>query len=492
MVMIKMNKAAIVFSQNLKLESLRNLNKVIEKYDSIVFLTTHYLFDYERKKIDYIIGKRAAYYSFIDFISIQEMRRCDVDAYLLKPDDITQYDSYIKELKNKIILSHFESAIQPDIKIIMSDDLGIDKEIWLKNGYTYYEGRYYYYAKKNLIDSIHQKITTFFTKRLKCVYKNVYVGYCSGKKYIFIGKMNRVRHHIGIEFKYSETDAINIANNKYEEKKNTIYLTSIHESYLVNVPEDDKYAVYQIQDGYIPPVYSYSYRFIPNNHIYLAWDIMGEKVFKSQNIPVMLMPFRKKIYMPKTKNIGTVKKVVIVASGAGDWTAMKNRSDEDYMVDAFVKVAALLHEVTFLYRCHPTWIHPNHQGVNSINRVAEYFSQAGNDNIMLSSNIPHATLNNFSLTYSRSSLAEDIKGADIVFGDHSVSMIDAAMEGTIFASINVMRRENLFRSMTELGFPCCKSVEEIVEFIESINNGSYKEKYDCAIDSYNKMIDEVD
>ena len=143
-----MNKAAIVFSQNLKLESLRNLNKVIQKYDSIVFLTTHYLFDYEREKIDYIIGKQAVYYSFIDFISIQEMRRCDEDAYLLEPDNITQYDSYIKELKNKIILSHFESAIQPDIRIIMSDDLGIDKAIWLKNGYTYYEGKYYYMLKR--------------------------------------------------------------------------------------------------------------------------------------------------------------------------------------------------------------------------------------------------------------------------------------------------------------------------------------------------------
>lgn len=497
-----MSRAILVFSQNVRYESLSNVISYISDCCEILLLTTHKLFDYELEVISQVLNKPINAQTFADYISKDEMLKCDIDAYNYEKLDVIKYDAAIKKLKNQVVLKNLEKKIALDKKFILSDDLGIDLDVWTGSGYQYIPCEYYYdhpAGTMNLASKLKAAL-----KEIPAVYRyvnnhkkfdkleHVYVGHWNGKKYVFIGKMNRVKHHIGFELTKSEEEAEKLYRGEFETKDKCVYLTSIHESSQVHIPDSDKYTVYQIQDGYIPPVYSYTYKFIPKNHIYYAWDTMGERVFKSQNIPIELMPFRKKLYMPYPKNVEKVRKVVIVASGAGDWTAMKNRSDEDMMVEAFIEVARKFPNILFIYRCHPTWVHPAHQGVNSINRVEEYLSRAGVSNIVLSSNIPQNTLENFALTHSRSSLAEDIRDADIVFGDHSVSMIDAAMEKTVFSSINVMKRQNLFASMTELGFPHCESVDEIVEFISRVESGEYRDSYEHAVDEYNKMIDEED
>ena len=213
------------------------------------------------------------------------------------------------------------------------------------------------------------------------------------------------------------------------------------------------------------------------------------QVFRNQNIPVELLPFRKKLYMPEPK-FSPIHSVLCVASGAGDWTAMKNRSDEDMMIMAFVEIAKSYPAIRFVYRCHPTWIHPEHQGVNSINRVAEYFNWLNLPNLVLSGNIPTANLDSFQLSFSRNSLEEDLKEADIVFGEHSVSMIDAAFLGIPFASVNMTGRRDFFCGMTDMGFPHCESLDEIEDVLNSITDPKFIEKYTEAVKRYNQMTDE--
>ncbi len=488
-----MSAATIVFSQNLKIQSINIIHEYIIDCSKIYILTSHLLFPYEQEQISHCIDKDIVFYSFCDFISCEEMRKCDQDAYELEKFDVSKYDEIIKAQKNETIITNFEKQITSKVKIIMSDDLGIELNCWLNHGYRFLRGEYYYNPNRSLYNRIKHKLSSIFCERKKAEDDSyVYVGQYKGKKYVFIGKMDRVKIHIDLDFVVSNEDAQKIENGEYEKKDSCIYLSSIHESFRLNVPEGDEYAVYQIQDGYIPPVYSCCYKFIPSNHSYYAWDTMGEILFKSQNIPVQLIPFRKKLYLPVPKRISGVKKIVVVASGAGDWTAMKNRSDEDIMVSWFVSVAQKYPNIRFVYRCHPTWVHPSHQGVNSINRVAEYLEICGTDNIVLSANIPNNSLKHFELTYSRDSLSNDIKNADIVFGDHSVSMLDAGMEGTIFCSINVRKQEDFFKSMTDLGFKSCASASEICDFIDSVSDGSYLESYIEAINRYNNMIDEED
>ena len=213
---------------------------------------------------------------------------------------------------------------------------------------------------------------------------------------------------------------------------------------------------------------------------------MGSRQFQYHKIPVSVMPFGKKLYMPEPKFPEKVKTILVATSGTGDWTAQKNRSDDDLMVMAFVEVAKKLPDVEIIYRAHPTWIFPEHVGINSINRVAEYFEWTKLSNIHLSSNIPNMKV----LSFPRSSLEEDLKKADIVFGEHSVSMIDGAFKNIPFASVNLTTRRDLFCGLTELGFPNCKNADDIVDFIKNISDKKYQVKYLEAVNRYNKMTDE--
>ena len=202
------------------------------------------------------------------------------------------------------------------------------------------------------------------------------------------------------------------------------------------------------------------------------------------------MPFRKKLYLPEPRFPERVNKVLCVASGAGDWTAIKNRSDEDMMMWAFGKVASLFPDIEFIYRCHPVWIHPEHQGVNSIHRAAEYFDYLNLPNLKLSGNIPNANQGGqFVLSYKRSSFEEDLKDVDLVFGEHSISMIDAGFKNILFASCNVTGHRNFFEDITKLGFPHCKSVDDIVELLKYVTTPEFKASYLQAINNYNEMTD---
>lgn len=492
-----MKKAIVVFSQNLNINSITVIKKYISDCDSVMLLTSHQLFDYEIKKISDLLGKNVNSCAFIDFVTMNELQKCDKEAYYSEKRDVLKYYKEIKRLKNEIIANNLENKYEFDVKIILSEDLGIDKRVWINHGYKYIKGDYYYNDKSNSVKAKIKKYikNIIFVKKIvtrkqeKCNYENeIYSGNWSGKKYIFIGKMNRVEYRMMIDFQKSDEEAFRYNQGIFEDKDNCIYLTSLHEAYRVRIPDEKQYQVYQIQDGYLPPFYSCSYKFKPKNHSYMAWDQIGERVFKYLDLDVQIMPFRNKIYLPEPIFPKKIKNVLVVTSGAGDWTAMKNRSDEDRMAIAFVEVAKANPDITFIYRCHPVWVHPQHQGVNSIIRIAEYFESTELSNIKLSANIPQVTEHNFTVTYPRTSLEEDLKMVDIVFGDHSVSMIDAAIQGTLFASVNVTHRQNFFESITNLGFPHCESVDDINRILRD-TDPQFKEKYKTAIDNYNKMTD---
>lgn len=494
-----MKLCAVVFSQNLIIESIDRIRKYLKGCDRAILLTSHQLFDYEIDIISNILRIEVENKAFIDFLSMEELVNCDQEAYKNESKSISIYEDEIKRIKNKHVLENFEKLNKCNTKIILCDDLGIDKSVWQERGYKFIKCKYYYNSDSNTYVGKIKDVV----KRLPCVKQyldkrskknlpldeEIYVSSWNGKKYIFIGKMSRVAYRIGMRFEKSPYEAKRINDGFYYDKSECTYLTSIHESYRVRVPDENKYEVFQIQDGYLPPIYSCCYKFKPNNHKYYAWDSIGERVFKYLDLPVSIMPFRKKIYLSVPKFPNKVKTVLIVTSGAGDWTAMKNRSDEDRMVKAFVDVAKVNPDITFIYRCHPVWVHPTHNGVNSIKRVAEYFTRTELSNIKLSSNIPQVDEHNFTVTYPRSSLEEDLKMADIVFGDHSVSMIDAAIQGTIFASVNVSNRQNLFQSIVELGFPHCENTKDIISFLNEVGNIEFQEKYLEAIKNYNRMTD---
>lgn len=490
-----------VFTQNLKLDSLKGYVTLTAEQDLNIFVTTHFLFENERAYISSIYNN-PIFLDFADFLADEEMAKCDTDAY---SSDSVAYETYlknIKRLKNRLVIKKLLQKYPGCRRYILSDDLGIDIAEWKKNGFKQIRGNYYYYEDKGMVKSVRHRLAqnTFLRKvyhGLKGINNNFYspievsVGYYQGKKYVFIGKMSRIDYRLDISFEPSEEECRKLNAGEYEPKENCTYMTTWHEHAKCNVPDDERYCVRWAQDGYLPPNYThYDYSFKPDNVVYYCWDQLGTLLFKNKNLPYELIPFRKRLYLPEPIFPQRITNVLIVASGSGDWTALKNRSDDDIMVDAFAQIAKRFPDIHFTYRCHPTWILPENVGVNSINRVSDYFASLGLNNITLSSNIPMAKEGKkFHFSFSRSSLDEDLKNTDFVFGEHSISMIDAAFKGIAFCSVNITKRRNFFCGINDLGFPICKTVDEIVHMIKKITEYDFQRDYLVAVKNYNEMTD---
>lgn len=499
----------IVITQNLKLESLYNLKDYIVHSGETLIISTQLIFENEAELIDNILGCKCKYLNFSDFMTDAEREECDIEAYnpTEQLDYLWGYYDNIRKLKNKKIVQKVNAKYPATHKIITCDDLGLYKEEWIENGFEFIECDYYY---KNEIPKIGKepKWKTFLLLPKRKIYNpirnrlkeiNVFlhsalsVAYDGQQKYHFWGSLNRISYRLSLQFKPASIweHLRTLIDCWINTEPKTINLSTLHE-WKGFLPDRKDLNIKLIQDGYLPSNYTSKYlKFYGQSIEFYCWDRVGQQTFIYHQLPNRIMPFRRKLYLPKPSFPTSIKNVLCVASGAGDWTAIKNRSDEDNMILVFGKVAALFPDINFIYRCHPVWIHPLNQGVNSINRAAEYIAYLNLPNFTLSSNIPCANDNGkFVLSFKRSSFDEDLKDVDIVFGEHSISMIDAALKGILFASVNVTRHRNFFESITKLGFPHCESEQEIVSLIQNIHSQSFKDGYLDSIANYNKMTDE--
>lgn len=152
-------KAVIVFTQNLIIKSISNVSDKLKNCEEIILLTSHQLFDYEVEQIREILEKDITAFSFIDFLSMDELVYCDKEAFKYENKMLLRYDEKIKEIKNELVFKNFESRIYPDVRLILCDDLGIDKNVWLKKGYIYIKCEYYFNPPKESF--LHEIKTTF-------------------------------------------------------------------------------------------------------------------------------------------------------------------------------------------------------------------------------------------------------------------------------------------------------------------------------------------
>ena len=479
-----------LFTQNVKLQSFEKFKNLAGNGDNNIFLTTHLLFDNEKRYLESLYSN-CLYIKFADFLSDDEMQACDEDAYSEEQQNTAEYYDVIKQLKNSIVIRKVLDKYKNIKGYICSDDLGIYEKLWLDAGFERLECEYYYVPVIKVTAPDSKEVSMQKAKKPK--FKEVYAAEQNGKKYIFIGSLNRIGYRTDLDFEKSDYECERLNNGEFYTSEQCQYLTTLHEMHKCKIPDEPQYDVRCIQDGYLPPNYSGKYLKIkPKNLQYYAWDAMGEEIFKNQNIPISLFPFRKKLYIPEPVFPKKINTVLVTTSGAGDWTAQKNRSDDDLMVIAFVEMARRFPEIEFIYRCHPVWVHPRHTGVNSINRVAEYLNDTGLCNIHLSGNIFSENLSAFKTSIPRSSFQEDLEKADMVFGEHSISMIDAAFEKIPFASVNLTNRRDLFCGISDMGFPACSTVDEIEAVIHNIGDEEFQRNYLEAVKRYNLMTDQED
>lgn len=493
----------VVLNQNVKLQSLSSLKDVINPGSETMILSTQFIFENEMEEINGLLNCNCVFRSFADILTDEECEACDKDAFC--PDkqgqEVFKFYEGIQLLKNRRLVEKLLSVYSFKNKLIVADGLGIRIDVWKEYGFLFRELEYYYYVKPvpkpNKFPVIKRLARPFYNTLVacrNCWTKEISVAYKDGVKYLFYGSLNRIGYRIDLEFKR----AGKIENIKYMLNKmgivwksNTVRLSSFHEGYHT-IPDYKQLNVKLIQDGYLPPNYSSNYLyFYGHTTEFYTWDEIGCNTFRYHNLPYRIMPVRKKLFLPTEFKFPTkVKKVLCAASGTGDWTAVKNRSDDDRLVWAIGKVAAMFPDIEFIYRCHPTWIHPLHAGVNSINRCINYISWLNLPNFRISCNIPNANQDGkFILSYKRSSFEEDLKGVDIVFGEHSVAMLDAGFKGIPFASCNMTGHRAFYEDINKLGFPHCESVEQIADLLRSMPTPTFKQNFLNAVVAYNKMTE---
>lgn len=491
----------IVITQNLKLESLSTIKHELVAGD-ILIVSTQFVFENERELIDRILGAKCDYVDFADLITDSERQKCDEDAFSPSLKNVDTYYAIIKEKKNEVVVRNLLDKYPCKNLLLVCDDLGIDANPWSKAGFKKVECEYYYDHSKDNGNSGNRLIALVKGQiaKIKKIYKeDIWVSHKNDQKYLFFGSTNRIGYRIDLQWeKAPKWENIKYILQYYSmkflgymPKNKTVRFTTFHEDNHWNLPDHPNFNIKKIQDGYLPPNYTskYLYFFGPRVEFY-TWDVMGQHTFHYHRLNSRVMPIREKLFLPEAHYPKKVRKVLCAASGTGDWTAIKNRSDDDRLVWAIGKVAAMFPDVEFVYRCHPVWIHPQHSGVNAINRCAEYISWLNLPNYKLSSNIPMANQKgDFVLSFKRSSFEEDLKDVDIVFGEHSVAMIDAGFKGIPFASCNMTGHRNFWEDITKLGFPHCESIDEIANLLRSLSTPEFKASYEQAIKNYNQMTD---
>lgn len=492
----------VVITQNVKLESLAKLREYIIPGSETVVFSTQLIFENEVPVIEDALDSKCKFVSFGDFMTDRDYESCDIMAYDDRSPNSSVYFDDIKRLKNRLLVTRLLEKYPCENKLIVCDDLGIEEDDWLPFGFKKVRCEYYF----NRPNMRGNRITVFLRKfnslikLIKNFYNStIYQTNIEGQEYRFHGSLNRIAYRMEPKFgicskaenrRYIRNFFLNLFFH-YVPEDNIIHLSTLHEAGAWRFPDDPRFKLKLIQDGYLPPNYSSKYlRYYERNAEFYTWDVEGGRTFEMHHLSHRILPFRKKLYLPVPRYPNKVTKVLCVASGAGDWTAVKSRSDEDKMLQVFGRIAKRFPEIDFVYRCHPVWVNPDFQGVNSINRAAEYISWLDLPNLRISSNIPNANEDGkFRFSYKRSSFEEDLNGVDIVFGEHSISQIDAAFKNILFCSVNVTGRRDLFAGITEMGFPHCESEEEISQLLTNLTTDTFKKNYEQAIDNYNKMTD---
>lgn len=125
----------------------------------------------------------------------------------------------------------------------------INPKKWLKNKIKSIPG--VMFVKNKLID-----------KKKKITKTEAFVGYFNNRKYIFIGQLSRIGYRLNIDFVQSDEEARKLEAGDYESGETCTYMTTWHEHWKCNVPDDNKYEVRWAQDGYLPPNYSHKDYFL--------------------------------------------------------------------------------------------------------------------------------------------------------------------------------------------------------------------------------------
>lgn len=472
--------------------------------DKALILSTHHLFDIERNEIlDKVSVTDITFKTFVDFITEEEMTYCDIEADSLvlskygsrTMQQLMEYYQNIKRLKNEIILKNVKKTYPASNIFLLSEDLGIEKNVWTEEG-----------AKDFAKPPEQVKYKVSRTKGGMATIKDLYSVIENGPNKILFGhKISRAKQYLDPNLKVRAINFFEacLIHRLVKNKKNTLFFKPF--SHIATSPHSFSAEVYEIsrklklpfiflQDGFLPTNYTSNYlSYYPNIDEYWTWGNLTKQYFEKLGIKSRKSNIYNDVKLPLINEEKLdIKNIVVLTSGSGDWTALKNRSDEDRMFEIFIKFAQKHPEYNINYRPHPLWVHQEHQGVNSINRLCEIVEKLNLNNLQISANVQKEGKdlnNNFTLSKQFVSVNEEIEQSDIVIGDHSQVLITAATMGKVFLSINAAGRESFFKCYEDLGFNVLTSCEELEVVIDSLKNTADAiKKHNLAIEKHNQNV----
>jgi hypothetical protein len=504
-------------------EIIRVLNSEFSKDQKVLCLSTHSFFDPEKEDITKNTNRMVIFETFCQFISESEMVACDEQAdldilenYGNRDGNLQKYYNRIKWLKNSKIHDNVSSSYNIIGGFILSNDLGICKDAWTTQGFidvSLDEEKKFSINSlsavkyvSTIVAILRQPICVLHYKDEKSIFfgQSKRLGQFLGKDVVFkdISKLDSLTLRISLLllvfskkflfFKKISTTFISIYVNNFTKKYNYVG-SSTHEFLGLHglLAKEIKLKMNVFQDGLLPGNYTSKYLlYYINVDLFFVWDEFSCTIFRENALNYRVSSMYKRQKINSIGRVGEIKNILILASGAGDWTALKDRSDEDLAFMALVKSAKMLSDKEFIFRPHPLWENKQHQGIGSIARLVNYVKKYDFPNFMISTNILHDTAvskRRNTLSWISKNIDDEIDKADVVIGDHSQTLFNAARKGKIIASLNSSKRRSLFEDYTNLGFPLLRSDTDIVNFIQSIENTSFLGEYNLAIANFNDI-----
>jgi len=513
--------ALVIFSLASSLKRVMEALRDVKEKD-VILLSTCRLFETERDEITHSTDKNLKFYSFSDFIDEQEMIRCDEEADRIlklahgerRHDLLPEYYALISTMKNVVIHDNVRSDFFLSNVLLLDCDLGINCDVWTdRGGVDLSEAR----------NTRPRRSWSRFKGK-----KSSYLEY-QGERFFFIGNSGRLRQFLSTDVELIPHGAwVNIfiqmlllvmsrlsRSGSFLPRLLLFFVCKVFRALFLRHADGIATTLHEyglhtaevarclglrltcLQDGFLPSNYTSAYiKFFDGIDRFLVFDDMSGKFFERFSLPYERSGiFRDPELSLFPEEPLTIRRILVVASGAGDWTALKNRSDEDGMFQAFVEVALRMPDILFVYRPHPLWVHPKHQGERSIQRLREYCIARRVDNIVVSEkavkdSVRYGQEHNQSLCFP--SIEEEIIQSDFVFGDHSQVMINACRMGKMFASVNFSSRISFFDSFNTMGFHHCTTVEQVVGLLKNLSESVEPvATHNAAVSLYNAFNKKV-
>jgi len=455
----------LVCNSNLELESLSKL-----QFDTILFVSTHYLYKYEKEKVINYFNK-VEFLCFADFFDDNILFGIDEKvrlACLESENYIFNYQEGINYRKCKHVYSSLSKKYTWE-QCFFNLGLGISSAFWSKFG-TSLDKK----SNKKLLKSISSK---FNIKRFRSKKLRAHIFMCDGKAFVFLHEPKRIqfkkeyeRNIQVIEYKKLDELLTRIKEMSIEDfcLCSTIHLYSIDYSLI-------GHELYVFLDGFHPSNYPFSYMGQYKKAIFVYKDFIGKKWLDKIELKSLESPdFIAKEYLSEKINTKEVKYICLLMNHTGDWSALINRSDTDILIDAFVNIACKFQNFKFIIRLHPTSTHQNHEGKNAFIRVQNL--------------IKFMKLKNLSISDQK--LEDDLDSYDLFISEYSNTLLDVYKLGKLGIICNLTNRRSFMIDYEECGFPTSDSLEGLQKSIQYVieNTEEAIERQSEAAKNYNNLF----